>query len=262
MRRLLAIHCLTAIALGSHAGLAQPQFPHENHYLAYEIAPQAVLQRNLGLIDQFGPSNYQTLWNVYFANPVEKNQSTIYFPQVHHDWWIIGGVDIPEDPIRRVQLENQFGRQTWTVGQAQYLLAPASKSLPPQPPPPPPPDNLVNHYKCYSAEGPSASLMLTLRDQFGELIMTEVIPRWFCNPVEKTDLDTGEVSPIVDPESHLACYEVAPIAPVMRPLIARDQFGIWNTTTVETRFLCLPTTKLQVIATQERSWGFIKKLYE
>ncbi len=104
------------------------------------------------------------------------------------------------------------------------------------------------------------NLAVSLVDQFGNTVMQVTTPAWFCNPVAKI-LDTGQVSPIVDPTAHLACYELQPNTPAFRNLFATDQFGGWQLFAREARWLCLPTDKLETVDTQPNTWGRVKNLY-
>ena len=261
MQRLIlpALVLVLGIALGSSVAFAQTTFPIENHYKVYFTQPNPSVNIHLWLDDQWGITEYtlgEILFN--FANPVQKNGSTVYFPDVHHTWWFLPSNT--QDPARTVELDNQFGRQTWTVRQAEYLLLPAAKSVPPAAPPEPLPPNAANHYKCYGATGPSVTITVDLVDQFGQTTSVATNPRFFCNPVAKR-LDSGEVFPIVDPEAHLACYELQPIIPAFRQLIAVDQFGTWELLAREAQWLCLPTHKLRTVPVQENTWGGLKVLY-
>lgn len=261
MQRFILLALALGIAHGSSGVLAQPDptFPMENHYKVYFVQPNPSRSGNLVLEDQFGTHEStlgQTLFN--FANPVQKNGSTVYRPELHYTWWFMPSN--VQDPIRTVQFENQFGRQTWTIGQAPYLLVPSAKSLPPQGPPPPLPPNSANHYLCYQALGPAENVPVTLLDQFGQTMHVATLPAYFCNPCVKR-LDTGEVFPIVDAEAHLACYEVDPRTPAFRDLIAVDQFGTWQLLAREVNYLCVPSNKLNPVGVNRETWGRVKKLY-
>ena len=98
-----------------------------------------------------------------------------------------------------------------------------------------------------------------LVDQFGTMVAQATIPRYFCNPVEK--MIDGIVTPIVDPEMHLACYELVPPMTLNFPLTALDQFGDWPLTAIQTEWLCLPSAKLGAVSTESSPWGRIKSKY-
>lgn len=224
----------------------------ENHYLVYEVPEVFNVTDNIQLDDQFGQSNHTQLLLEKFANPVDKNGEGIPHPLIHHIWWEI---DNPE-PVKRVELDNQFGRQTWTVTNGRYLLTPASKNDPSGTPPPEP----ANHYKCYEAMGPIVDQSVMLQDQFIGFTGLVMEPMFFCNPTTKTVADGTEFPP-VDETVHLACYKVDPMMPVDAPLTAIDQFGSWQITAHMTEWLCVPTEKLQFVPVQEDTWGRIKKMY-
>ncbi|HEY3115516.1 MAG TPA: hypothetical protein VGK54_02125 [Chloroflexota bacterium] len=77
----------------------------------------------------------------FFANPVSKNGEPLYDKNAHLAWY--RGVQ-PSEPIRRVLLENQFGKFDIRTGTGDGLLVPTQKiergsAFPGQ----------LDHYKVY-----------------------------------------------------------------------------------------------------------------
>lgn len=83
----------------------------------------------------------------------------------------------------------------------------------------------LDHFKCYiSRDLTSANEPVMLRDQFGPAQARVLTVLRFCNPVEKTTQD-GTVTPIKDPNAHLAIYRISPQPLVPRTVIVSNQFG-------------------------------------
>lgn len=136
----------------------------------------------------------------YFANPVSKNGEALYDKHAHLGWY--RGVQPPE-PVRRVVLENQFGKFDIRTGTGYGLLVPTQKlergSVFPE---------KLDHFKVYRLVDvervPEATLKL--RDQFGS---DEVKLRWplfFAVPVMKRH---GNKSyPIHNERAHLLIFSI------------------------------------------------------
>lgn len=197
MRRCLPCVTLLASFMLPVAAMAQDG-AMENRYLVYRVMETVPLSVGVVLADQFGIHQQPGLVLEWFDTPVQKDQEPIFDPNLHHTWWRI---DNPE-PVRDVLVDNQFGPQSLTVRNGEYLLAPALKQVPGGDPP------LANHYECYQAQGPPVDRPVVLTDQFGTYTATVRFPVQFCNPVEKTH--EGVVYPPVDPEIHLTCYQLDP----------------------------------------------------
>ena len=97
----------------------------------------------------------------FFANAVSKNGEPFYDKNAHLTWY--RGRQAGE-PIRRVVLENQFGRQTVWIGSGIGLLVPTYKlergSAFPEG---------LDHYKLYKVVdfGSPLNVTVKLKDQFG-----------------------------------------------------------------------------------------------
>ena len=237
-----------ALVLGVWSSQAPAELVPENHYLVYEVPQTYLFAGHIILNDQFGSFTTPEVMFDKFANPVSKNGEPIFDPIAHQTWWTI----FEPQSIWWATIVNQFGQQRWQIKDGRFLVLPALKN---QPGPPPP----FNHYKCYDAVGPEVNIPVVLVDQFGTRQMVATKPRIFCNPVEKTV--NGIHYPIVNPEAHLACYELQPPMPLGVPAIAYDQFGMWDMMLLEPCWLCLPTIKLQAVPNEPHTWGQIKSLY-
>jgi hypothetical protein len=210
-RGLLAAACTVAL-LGLGAGAAQAQFLID-HYKVYNLLTPEPSGLPVSLDDQFGPSSHTLLTRTKFANPVLKTippvdpvpfPGSLLHPFEHLSWWAISE---PFGPLA-IQVSNQLGPlQPWVIGDAEYLLVPASKNSPF-----PVGIDLNQHYKCYIAlSGPELFIINQLSDQFGIFPHVLTTPRYFCNPVEKLGPPPLEPSgPPPIPSDHLACYEIGP----------------------------------------------------
>lgn len=248
MKRVL----LTALALTFVCVVcvqAQPQWPIENHYKVYNVQPPHAFTGPIQLADQFGGYSVDVLFLEKFANPVQKNGEPIIFPETHETWW---RVDLVGQGWMIV-VDNQFGEQVWQVGDPQFLVLPARKFEPG-----PPLQN--NHYLAYQAMGQPVNIPVSLVDQFGQIEAIAAEPVYFLNPVEKVTPD-GVVYPILDPEAHLACYRIDPPMMYDIPVIAFDQFGVWDFIVLDHDCLCVPSFKRQVVRTEEKTWSEIRGMF-
>ena len=146
------------------------------------------------------------------------------------------------EPLRVVELDNQFGRQTLLLREAVALAVPTEKRIPgPHPFP-----LRLDHFRCYGAWGAFANTSVWLSDQFitpftGHFVLNPVS---FCNPVQKRDV-TGGVTPIQHPELHLTCYSMTRVDNT-RDVSTRNQFGAQALEAGVSDRLCVPTLKVSV----------------
>ena len=224
----------------------------ENHYMAYSfIGGGASVTGPIILTDQFGTTQHTFALLERFANPVDKNHEGIFDPLFHQTWWAIDDPQVP----RTVVVTNQFGSYTWTVQDGRYLVLPATKN---QTPPEPPPQDILNHYKCYDATGPILQETVSLVDQFLNLVEFPLLPLYLCNPVQKQSPLTGEVTEIVDPDMHLACYQMVGFN-VFVSLTSADQFGARTMSDLFSEFFCVPSQKEDPTPAEESSWGVAER---
>ena len=161
-----------------------------------------------------------------------------------------GGTGGPGDAVPRVEVTNQFGTTTLTVGFPRRLCVPSEKTHVdgvPEPPSPPAEERLA-HFKCYTVVGGAAPFRhVELDDQFGFHAFPFLPPPTeLCNPAKK--LRGGVVTPIpVGREfAHLVCY------PTPEPLVGprfvevRNQFGPGRLFVPAHESLCVPSTKREL----------------
>jgi hypothetical protein len=115
----------------------------------------------------------------------------------------------------------------------------------------------IDHFKCYITTDQPIDVPVRLQDQFDKAIdpafFEDVLVRRavrFCNPVEKTRLDNGQVTPIINPNNHLKLYRMfvddLDLAPTRRVTI-QNQFGKKTIRTFGQEVLAVPTQKLAPI---------------
>lgn len=259
MRKVVMVFLSLILVLGL-CGVAGAQFFPENHYLVYQLAFPYDIAITVTLFDQFDeyidpPIGFVTnnLSMDKFANPVMKNGEDYFNQDIHQTWWQIHD----PQPVKKVDFYNQFGEQTWYVGDGRYLVLPAFKNQPGDDYP------YWNHYKCYDATGPDVFYQVDLMDQWGgPHFSAAVFPVLFCNPCIK-ELADGIRYEIVDSFPHLAVYQLDPTIGFEQPNTAdaTDQFGTWDIVAPEAIWLAVPSDKLFVVGNETRTWGAVKSLY-
>lgn len=251
----LSLLC-AALFVAPAGGVRAQVSPLWDHYKVYREFPAVTFTRPLILTDQFEstqPLSFQLEW---FMNPTEKR--VVSTGQVypindlitHYSWWRIAEPD-PFGAL--VAADNQFGTQSLRVHEGVYLLNPALKNQAGTPP-------IKNHYKCYACDGQPVNRPVVLQDQFGTWQAIATFPRYFCNPVRKTEAAADH--PIVDPKQHYVCYEIQPPDPAVNVAFMFDQFvHDLNMTLTPGTFLCVPTDKTGVVSTRSSTWGRLKVIY-
>lgn len=244
---------LTALVLSPSGAVAQVD-PTWDHYKAYHTQP-VPFGTPVVLGDQFGVYTHDVNELVMFANPVEKQLddgtvSPINDPRLHYAWWRIS----PHPFDRLVAATNQFGDQTFRIGEPRFLWNPATKNEPGIDPP------LANHYKCYDCIGAPIERVVTLTDQFGVWQTMVHIPLLFCNPAEKA-VPGAPQYPIVDPRQHYVCYEFD-ADPQTYTAFFTDQFLREQQVALgPSDLLCVPTDKVDPTPTSQGTWGRVKTMY-
>ncbi|NIM65345.1 MAG: hypothetical protein GTO51_05070 [Candidatus Latescibacteria bacterium] len=219
--------------MGPIPGFNQPPV---DHYKTYETFGPTITGP-IYLRDQFGEEIITFMQMTKFATPVSKNDQAFCDSLAHLTWWEFG---YPE-PVRQVNVQDQFGFHDLVLGDAIYLLVPALKN-------PTPADTLpeLNHYKCYFAQGETLNVQVRLVDQFDQTTVVVLEPAFFCNPCEKETPD-GVKHPIVDPLAHLTVYYVLNTVSYNMEAFVRDQFIEEWIVLYDNLYLCLPTLKNEVI---------------
>jgi hypothetical protein len=224
-----------------------PRVP--DHYLLYWTDETAQPGEVLDLVDQFGTKRVQLEEPFSVLNPAEKRRTgRPAEPVTNPDDHLVCHELVPQQSATRtVQVSNQFGTRTLTVGRPLTLCAPASKSLPGEPAPGPPPARL-DHYLCYDVSGETPNLpseTMTAIDQFGPRTIRIDEARDLCNPVEKRRQGRPPV-PITQPDIHFVCYRITSQSPSFsaRDVTTRDQFGTGILRLKYLRRLCVPSSKV------------------
>jgi hypothetical protein len=173
----------------------------------------------------------------FFANPVAKNAEPLYDRNAHLAWY--RGVQ-GREPMRRVLVDNQFGRAELRLLGAAGLLVPTEKiergSAFPE---------ALDHYKVYAvAEGAkSPQRELKLQDQFGRDEVRLGVPQFFAVPVAKK---RGEkVFPIRNSRAHLVIYAITP-RDLQKNLTLKNQFSsAIKVSVVRSVMLAAPSLKVE-----------------
>ncbi len=244
--------CLLCIATFCILGQTTPATAQvSDHYLSYSVEP-----RTLGVPvlvgDQFIPE-LQVGVMVYerLLNPVMQDNVPMIDPTAHLDWW---RVEPPVPVGRHIAVTNKFGQFEWDVHHLEFLLAPSRKNQPG-----PPPEN-INHFLCYRASGPRPDVTVRLEDQFRQITAVVGEPEFFCNPCRKNH--DGRIYPIVDPDVHLAVYQVL-TPPFTATVFTEDQFGIFQNLVLgaPVEYLFVPSLKDEPVPVESSTWGRIKSTY-
>jgi hypothetical protein len=210
-----------------------------DHFLLYLVEGPPV-NEVVVLNDQFGGEPDAWVYEpVLLANPVRKTHgdevTEIVYPDEH---LVFYNIDIEDAPFQtQVQVNNQFGDQTLDLTDPDLLAVPSTKIeiLPP----------LLDHFKCYGAEGYCPWEYVFLKDQFlFEPLEVYVTCDWyFCNPVEK--LHAGVPTPILYHDNHLTLYHIEYEASLpWWEVTVYNQFGRQELLVSDPAFLAVPTQKL------------------
>lgn len=222
------------------------QQPHFKVYVISEeeVGFQARVEDQFAR-DAFKPIVLKNL--THFANPANKSKTTRLprEPQQgdqdfdwHFNWYKI---DHQPEPPRQVIVDNQFGLQTFNIGQPEFLLVPTKKDNHAQP-------QGLDHYKAYriTQDANNPRPRVTLADQFGTTPHQVLSAEFFCAPVIKEVIDASgnpRRTPRVDDDKHLVAY-IIDNAGQRRALMSDDQFIVPTRLTPRgSTHLLVPTTK-------------------
>lgn len=249
-----------------------------DHFNCYITPGQPLVPQEAFLSDQFDVRDkiFDSISDIrmaLFCNPVKKTviSSTVIptVPIAHPDAHLAMYLTTPQGTAvpRSVQVSNQFGTQTLVTGEAEILAVPSGKT--PIPPnggpvslPPIPEPGELDHFRCYSASGPSINQRVLLNDQFfvsNAEAATVLTPRLFCNPVSKSvpppsGCPAGMFcqfpnTPITHPGAHMVCYLMSPATPFTGVVAYNNQFvpaGTLPTVKLMSPdLLCVPSTKAE-----------------
>ena len=113
----------------------------------------------------------------------------------------------------------------------------------------------LSHFTCYPVSlqgGGYQPPLVSLQDEFAPKpvpVQVNPVPQELCLPTQKTVLTTGKVYKIINPVMRLLCFQVTP-TPIL-PAWDENQFGTSKVNSIQTRWLCLPSTKT-VIGSQPK----------
>lgn len=224
-----------------------------DHYLVYYVDEadyaEFVPVEGVNLKDQFIPNGEDvTVYGpTYFVNPVKKtvvdtgDVSVIEDPALHYVLYDIYDMESPSID-KRIQIDNQFGQQILDLTDRDVLAVPSQKNVPPTPP--------LDHFKCYSATGPTPDIPggVELLDQFHDYWLEAGVldPMLFCNPVDKVH---GTVQISSNPDNHLTVYKISAMEDYWYTVTVDNQFNdaaVPQTLTVHGPVaLALPTQKVE-----------------
>jgi hypothetical protein len=194
--------------------------PKGDHLTCYTAKPTEgeVKALSFELKDQFGAEAVSIQDPRVVCTPTSKNEGAILDRELHYECRQIVDVSPTFQP-RKVTVENQLGRFTFSVEKPDLLCAPSCKSLDQRCEAIP----KANHYECYvgsTVEGTVQPSELTLKDQFDSGTFKVDVPRLLCTPVDKNG------GGIVDDAIHYAVHPITPSAE-FQPVKAfvNNQFG-------------------------------------
>jgi hypothetical protein len=249
----------TLAAAGGPAAAGGTQPPGLDHFKCYKADPDRLdpyeLLTDVILRDQFVQEPVKVAkFPDRLCNPVEKRHGDETYPpanpMAHLVCWKISSQQ--PLPAFEVLVLNQFGDARLTVDKRLRLCLPSWKALPGGELPPPTQPPGLDHFKCYRAAYSAVEdnrfeakpKKVGLTDQFQSIQAKVKNPKELCNPVEKTRLDNGEVTPIMNPPAHLVCFEIKQQPPADGPIVrVKNQFGIGTLDVRAQELLCLPSFK-------------------
>ena len=207
-----------------------------DHFLIYDLQNKQAAG-NIYLQGQFDAQRVRMQLALldYFANPVSKNGEPIVDKHAHLAWY--RGVQ-PTEPLRRVTLENQFGKFEIRTSTGYGLLVPTQKVETGSEFP-----KTLDHYKVYRLADVEQvpEKTLKLKDQFGTSEARLRIPLYFAVPVRKRHEDKD--FPIQNKDAHLLIFSIT-TRTVEKTIKLRNQFanGI-SATVVRSIMLAVPSIK-------------------
>lgn len=213
------------------------------HYQCYEVHQGPQNRRQVSLDDLFGTGSVTVGRAKRICNPADKLDED---PAAPADQNHLVSYEISQQgfvPVKGLHILNQFQDAVINLARPDYMMVPSAKDLTTTPPAPPIPAP-INHYKCYTIERSRFRASdIKIDDQFGTLTVDIKRPVRFCAAADKQD------EGIVDPASHLICYQVRQASgPRFRGpaggIFTANQFGTAAFRVFGPRELCVPTQVL------------------
>ncbi len=216
---------------GVHEHCPKPPLDHFQCY-AGDFPPFATRVRLLH--DQFGGSPVDVSAPNLFCNAVRKNRLPIFDRNAHLEFYPVQSAFPTPAKGAPVVVRNQFGTQTFEVGDRVAIAVPTRKNA--QDPP-----LALDHYACYEIRGNQLNRPVSLQDQFGNSNTVVSRPLVLCNPAVK--VHNGALTQVQDKRWHLVCYAIQPTPFNPTTLQARNQFGTGAIIARQPVSLCVPSQK-------------------
>lgn len=200
-----------------------------NHFQCYELERVRLTDPTptpVTLQDPFVTATAVIQRPIRLCNPASKNGEDPTAPSDsdHLLGYKIKQINPRPARIANVVIQNQFATVVGDLVKPDWLFVPTAKSL--DDPPPAPASPAVDHFKCYKIARFAKTRRDDVRvdDQFGQLFVDVKRPVRVCLAASKN----GE--PILDPDTHLMCYEVRKTPRLPRfqgpePIFVNNQFG-------------------------------------
>jgi len=220
-----------------------------DHYKFYTVNWEEGLYvgEEVQLVDQFGTFNATVGDPISFGNPVQKIHNDDVTPIAdenrHYTLYSLDyGEEEPMLDSWQVVVNNQFqDDEELTVVGPYYLAVPTTKEGHEDP-------LCLNHYLVYEVIGKEfPEVGVNLKDQFIEEDVVVWEPIYFANPVQKTIVDSGDVTEIEKDEDHLVFYSIEDIGfdeSIDKSIQIVNQFGEQTLHLTYRDVLAVPSQKI------------------
>jgi uncharacterized membrane protein len=233
------------------------EIPSTDAYQCYDLKTSKhsarFKARQVSLSDQFGDTLQVVTKGKRLCAPVEVDGAVVSDPEAHLLCYDLKhrrdhGHRPGSEPVD-VRVHNEFGDdQRLTVKRPKRLCVPSTKEHAESGAAPGDPWELeLDHFLCYGVRAGSRDfepIEVSLADQFQTSERLLKKPKLLCNPVDKN----GEG--ILDPATHMTCYEVKPLDGEPRLQASRQDVLVSNQFDAEQRFtvkkpktVCVPSRK-------------------
>jgi hypothetical protein len=210
----------------------------------YETAPG--VGKDVQLVDQFGAINATVGDAISFGNPVEKVHGDVPTPiaDMNRHYTLYELLYEGEPQSWQVTVNNQFQDDVELTVWGPVALAVPTEKLEADLEAP----VCLDHFLVYEVtyeEFPEVGVQL--KDQFIEEDVTVWGPAYFANPVQKTIVDSGEVTEIQNPDEHLVFYSIEDIGfdeSINKTIQIVNQFGEQSLYLTYRETLAVPTQKI------------------
>ena len=211
-----------------------------DHYLLYEVLGGPHVEADVTLNDQFsGEPDAFVYEPVYLANPVLKEHDGVITEIVDEGAHLVFyRIAVEDEPFStQVQIDNQFGGETFDVLDPALLAVPSTKTELAPPPP-------LDHFKGYiHTPIPAEPNEIYLEDQFNAFWAEATLANVFCTPAVKWH--EGVPSELFYPDNHLMLFDISYTGefPDMSVFVY-NQFGFEGLVVGAPVKLAVPTQKL------------------